>query len=99
MYLPEAKLYVGSLAEKKKKKEKDEICFKTLSVQILESRIQGVIVDMHIDEALQKRKQFKVRCMNIFLSQSTDTNIMKQTKGLRSVLLFCSPNTFDRKEY
>lgn len=51
---------------KKKRKKKTKFVFKTLSVQILESRIQGVIVDMHIDEALQKKKQFKVRCMNIF---------------------------------
>jgi len=43
----------GILRKKgKERKGKDEICFKTLSVQILESRIQGVIVDMHIDEAL-----------------------------------------------
>ena len=45
-------------------------------------------VDMHIDQALKKRKQFKIKCNNIFvLIKSTDTNIMKQTKGPRSATL------------
>jgi len=51
----------------KKKKRKDEICFTASSVQILEISIQCVVVDVHIDQALQKRKQFKVKCINIFV--------------------------------
>ena len=48
---------------------------------------------MHIDQALQKRKQFKVKCINIFvLIKSSNTNIMKQTKGLRSALLLSNSN-------
>ena len=48
---------------KKEKKKKDEIS----SVHILEISIQCVVVDVHIDQALQKRKQFKVKCINIFV--------------------------------
>ena len=38
----------------KKKKQKHEICFTASSVQILEISIQCVVVDVHIDQALQK---------------------------------------------
>ena len=73
---------------KKKEEEKRQKCFTTSSVQILEISIQCVVVDMHIDQALKKRKQSKVKCNNTFvLIKSTDTNIMKQTKGARSATL------------
>ena len=74
--------------QKKKEEEKRQKFFTTSSVQILETSIQCVVVDMHIDQALKKRKQFKVKCNHIFvLIKSTDTNIMKQTKGPRSATL------------
>ena len=73
---------------KKQKKKKDKKCFTTSSIQILEISIQCVVVDMHIDQALKKRKQFKVKRNNIFvLIKGTDTNILKQTKGPRSATL------------
>ena len=42
-------------------------------VQILEVRVQCVVVDVHIDQALQKKKNSKSN-INMFLSQGIDTN-------------------------
>ena len=55
--------------ERKREEKRNiyEICFTTSSVQILEICIQCVVVDMHIDQPLQKRRQFKVSCKNIFV--------------------------------
>ena len=67
VYLQGSKLYMGSHATKKQKKE-TEICFTASSVQILEVRAQCVVVDMHIDQPLQKRKECNVKCANILVS-------------------------------
>ena len=55
-------------------------------VQILEVRVQCVVVDVHIDQALQKKKNSKSN-INMFLSQGIDTNIA--IKGFRLASQLC----------